>query len=375
MARMEPHHLRFPALGPVPGALVRLLATLLVLAPAPGGAQLQPVSSAGDQVRVGAWIQPAYRYQAVEEAEDRTGFFLRRARLDITGQLLEGRIRFRLLPDLAFDGSTRDAWVEVRGPSGTALRMGQQIVPHHLQRERSMGRAHFGDRALATRRFEVPGGRDVGIVGMWRHAQGRAFLQAGAFNGRGMNRPEPTRAPLLSARGGVSFGGPPANSETDLARTSVPVVTLSGGTAGARRSLLRPTPGIAPEAGSDWWNWTADLHGRYRGISLVAAWFDQHVTREGTPSLPKVRGDGWYLSAGWVFPRHDVELAARHSEATWDRDREDAPTRETGAGVTFFHLAHQLQTRVQLHRVRASATSGVPSRTVLTVEHQILLGG
>jgi hypothetical protein len=107
----------------------------------------------------------------------------------------------------------------------------------------------------------------------------------------------------------------------------------------------------------------------------VAAWFDQHVTREGTPSLPKVRGDGWYLSAGWVLPRHDVELAARHSEATWDRVREDAPTRETGVGVTFFHLAHQLQTRVQLHRVRATAASAVPSGTVLTVEHQILLGG
>jgi hypothetical protein len=355
------------------GALLPL--ALLATSPHVALAQMHPVFSPGDQVRLGAFIQPAYRYQGLEGEEDRTGFFLRRARIDVTGQLLEGRVRFRLLPDLADIASPRDAWVEVRGPGGAALRMGQQIVPHHLQRERSMGRAHFGDRALAVRRFEISGGRDLGAVAHWTDPAGRAFLAGGAFNGRGMNRPEPTQAPLLSARGGVSLGGPPAGSETDLARSPSPVVTIAGGTMGARRSLLRPRPGFAPDAAADWWNWTADLHARYRGLSLVAAWFDQHVSPEGEPPPPTIRGEGWYLSGGWVLPGHDVEVAVRHSEATWDRQREASPTRETGVGVTFFHMGHQLQTRVQLHRTRTPPGSGIASGNVLTLEHQLLLGG
>jgi len=363
-----------PSSRPFSRALV-LVGAFLLLIPHPGASQLEPVLSPGENVRVGAILQPVYRYQGLEGEVDRTGFFLRRARIDITGQLLEGRVRFRLLPDLAGNPMPRDAWVELRGPEGIALRMGQQVVPFHLQRERPMARAHFGDRALAVRRFEVSGGRDLGAMGSWTAPDGRAFLSAGAFNGRGMNRPEPTEAPLLATRGGISLGGTPSASETDLARSPDPVLTLAAGAMSARRSLLRPRPGFAAEAAADWWTWTGDLHARYRGLSLVAAWFDHYVTPEGVPQPPEIRGDGWYLSAGWVLPGHDVELAFRHSEAQWDRQREGAPTRETGGGVTFFHLGHQLQTRLQFHRIRTVPGSGVASGNILTLEHQILLGG
>ncbi len=327
------------------------------------------------QIRLGAFIQPAYRYQGLEGAEDLTGFFLRRARIDLSGHILEGRVRFRLLPDLAGNPMPRDAWIEVDAPLGMDLRMGQQIVPFHLQRERSMGRSHFGDRALAARRFELSGGRDIGGTLSWSAPSGQASVIAGLFNGRGMNRSEPSPAPLVSYRGSLSFGGPAARSETDLARTPTPVATLSLGGMSARRSLLRPRPGFAGDQRADWWNATSDLHLRYRGFSLVAAWFEQRVSQEADPVPPTIRGGGGYLSAGWVLPGRDVELAIQYSEAEWDRERDGGPAWEGGVGVTFFHREHELQTRIQLHRLRTAPLSVLPSATVLTVEHQVLLGG
>ena len=327
------------------------------------------------ELRLGAFIQPAYRYQSLEGAEDLTGFFLRRARIDLQGHILAGRVRFRLLPDLAGSPMPRDAWVEVDAPLGLDLRMGQQIVPFHLQRERSMGRSHFGDRALASRRFEISGGRDIGGTLSWSAPSRRAALIAGAFNGQGMNRREPSPAPLLSGRGSVSFGGPVARSETDLARTPTPVATISGGAMSARKSFLRPRPGFAAEQSADWWNATTDLHLRYRGFSLVGAWFEQRVSQNADPTPPSIRGGGGYVSVGWVLPGRDVELAIQYSEAEWDRERDGGPAREGGVGVTFFHREHELQTRVQLHRLRSAPLGVLPSATVLTVEHQVLLGG
>lgn len=354
-----------------------LLSLLLTGISTPSPTEAQAVMGVGSdaELRLGAIIQPAYRYQGLEGAEDLTGFFLRRARIDLSGHILEGRVRFRLLPDLAGNPMARDAWIEMDAPLGLNFRLGQQVVPFNLQRERSMARSHFGDRALASSHFELSGGRDIGGTLGWSASSGRASFTAGIFNGKGMNRREPSPAPLLSYRGSLSFGGPASGSETDLARSPTPVATLSLGGMSARRSSLRPRPGFAADQRTDWWNVTSDLHLRYRGFSLVAAWFEQWVSPEADPVPPNIRGGGGHLGAGWVLPGRGVELAIQYSEAEWDRDRDGGPAREGGVGVTFFHREHELQTRIQLTHLRTAPLSVLPSATVLTVEHQLLLGG
>lgn len=370
-----------PARTRRPASLVMIAATAAAMAAsaAPLDAQLRPVTSPGDDVRIGAVIQPVWQYRGLAGEEDRQGFFLRRARLDLTGGIMEGRVRFRLMPDLARSPELRDAWIELRGELGgedgpvrTGLRMGQQTVPFDLQRERSMTAAHFGDRAIAARRFELAGGRDVGVVGWIRALDGQLQLFGGAFNGQGANRADPGRVPLLGGRGLVSFGGPPSRGETDLARTSGPVVTVGAGAMRHRESFLRPRPGFAADRAVAWHSWTADLHARWRGVSVAGSWFEQQVDAEGNDE----RGDGFFVSGGALVPGHDVEFVVRHSRAVWDAARDAGPDTETSVGLTFFHRGHELQTRLQFSRERLFTGSATERRAnVLTIEHQLLLGG
>ncbi len=364
-----------------------MLATLatLALAGSMATAPLAPADSIpgqGDDVpsafgpfAFGAWIQPLFEHRSWSDDDSTVGFRLRRARLIVDGEGMEGQVRFRLMPDLGSTPQLRDAWVEVRHGL-FRLRMGQQTVPFHLQRERSMARGHFGDRALASRRFELSGGRDIGVVGSTSAFAQHLRIDAGAFNGRGANRTDPSPSPLFAARTSLSLGAPATSGETDLERSPGPGVSLGLGAMGARESLLRPRPGFAADQAADWWGWTLDLHARYRGGSVAGGVFGHSIT---TPSggesavTTEVDGVGWFLGGGYVLPGRPVEVVLRHSEARWDRSRNGPAERETALGVTFFHRLHLLQTRIQLIRERGMLTGLSDESTRLTIEHQLLL--
>jgi len=334
------------------------------------------VTGLAETITLGGWIQPVWEYRARPGEEDRQGIFLRRARLDVTGSLMEGRVRFRLMPDLAQALQLRDGWMEVRGGVGLSLRMGQQTVPFDLQRERSMARAHFGERAIAARRFELSGGRDVGAVGSWLGGEGRARLTFGIFNGEGANRRELGRAPLFSGRIQYTLGGTLSSGETDLARSESLVLTLGGGTMVGHQSLLRPRPGFAADGATDWHALTVDLHARLLGASLAVSLFQQRVTPlGGVPGTPDVEGSGWFVSAGYLLPGGWGQLAVRHSEALWDAKRPEFREKEDTIGLTIFHSGHELQTRIQLSEERRPFELAGGRVRILTIEHQLLLGG
>jgi hypothetical protein len=80
------------------------------------------------------------------------------------------------------------------------------------------------------------------------------------------------------------------------------------------------------------------------------------------------------LSGGWVLPGSPAEIAVKHSEAEWDRDG-GATESESAIGVTIFHRRHEVQTRIQLILEENPILSTGRKATVLTVEHQLLLGG
>ncbi|TVP55454.1 MAG: hypothetical protein EA351_10715 [Gemmatimonadales bacterium] len=354
----------------------------------PAASQLSgagPSRDAGDPLfgsfTFGAWIQPLFELRDWQDQESTVGFRLRRARFIVNGKGLDGRLRFRLMPDLASTPQLRDAWIQLDGDVAW-IRMGQQTVPFSLQREVTMARGHFGDRALASRRFELSGGRDIGVVAGSATSDGRLRVSAGAFNGRGPNRSDPSPFPLLAARGGVALGGPVPNGETDLARTPGTVVALGGAVIGSRDSFLRPRPGFAADQTADWRSWTIDLLARSRGVSVTAAWFAQSVTTPppgASPTSVEILGEGWYLGAGWLLPLEaglpvpDMELVVRHSRARWDLDREGSGERESAIGLTLFHRDHAVQTRLQLTRERGMLTGLSDRSTRLTIEHQLFM--
>ncbi len=326
--------------------------------------------------RIGAWIQPAWEIQKWDGSRDRDGAFLRRARLDFTATLFEGAARIRVMPELGRGGTElRDAWIEVFPVDGIAMRMGQQGVPFNLQRATSGARQHFGDRSLATRRFEIAGGRDIGAVFAWRGEGGRRLAQLGIFNGEGPNRRQLGPAgPLISGRVAVGFGGPLPSGESDLARSEQPRLALGAGVLTANESGLRPRPGFAADDAADWRAGTLDADVRWQGISLSGAWYS-HRVESITPGTPTVDGSGWHLSGGWVVPSRRFEIAIRRSEAEWDRSTRGHAENETSLGVTFFHREHALQTRVQVVRWRMLQGGEVERGHGLILEHQFLLGG
>lgn len=330
------------------------------------------VVSWGEGVRIGAWIQPVFMVEGRDWEEDRQGFTLRRARLDVTGALIPGQIHFRLMPDLAQNPELRDAWVELRGGRGH-VRMGQQTIPFDLQREWSMAYGHFGERALAARMFELGGGRDLGVTGVVRGLEGHLRLEAGLFNGQGPNRRDLGRSPLLAGRITGSLGGPSPRSESGRARPDQPILTLGLGGMMADQSALRPRPGFSADRLVDWHGGTADVHLSWRGATLLGAIFRQRTTREGGTSES---GDGFFVSAGWAPAGLPVEGVARFGRAAWDRDRDPASDEELAVGLNYFHVGHASQFRIQFARERLFAGSSTERRLHrLTIEHQLLLGG
>jgi hypothetical protein len=106
---------------------------------------------------------------------------------------------------------------------------------------------------------------------------------------------------------------------------------------------------------------------------MVGAWYGQNVTPI-TPIAQELEGRGWFLSGGWVLPGSAAEIAVKHSEARWD-SAVDATEMETAFGVTFFHRRHELQTRIQFILDENPIIASGRKARVLTLEHQLLLGG
>lgn len=354
-----------------------LLFWLLLLPLGLAGQTAPPDTSAsvvswGEGVRIGAWIQPVFMLEGRDWEEDRQGFMLRRARLDVTGALIPGQIHFRLMPDLAQNPELRDAWVEIRGGRGH-VRMGQQTIPFDLQRDWSMAYAHFGERALAARMFELAGGRDLGVTGAMRGLDGQLRVEAGFFNGQGPNRRDLGRSPLVAGRVTWALGGPSPRSESGRARPDNPILTLGLGGMMADQSALRPRPGFSADRLVDWQSGTADAHLSWRGTTLLGGIFRQQTNLEGGTSES---GGGFFLSAGWAPAALPVEGVLRLGNAAWDRDRDPVSDEELAVGLTYFHVGHASQFRIQFARERLFGGSSTERRLHrLTIEHQLLLGG
>ena len=379
--------------GPSSVRLARLpllLGLVLLIGPAAGQSHLEasivetqaehraqadtsaPVVSWGEGVRIGAWIQPVFMVEARNWEEDRQGFVLRRARLDVTGALIPGQIHFRLMPDLAQNPELRDAWVEFRGPRAR-LRMGQQTIPFDLQREWNMAYAHFGERALAARMFGLAGGRDVGLTGAVSALDETFLVHIGIFNGEGANRRNLGKRPLISGRTTLALGGRSPGRESGRRGPAQPVLTLGAGGMMADQSGLRPRPGFSADRLVDWKSGTLDAHLGWHGATLLAGIYWQQTTRDGGTSE---EGDGFFVSAGWAPQRAPVEIVARFGETIWDRGRDPARDCELGMGLTWFHVGHASQFRIQLAQERLFAGSEAERHLYrLTLEHQLLLGG
>lgn len=164
---------------------------------------------AGRKMSISGYTQ--IRYQVMEEAGKIDGFDIRRARVDVKGNLTP-YWSYRLQFDLAGTPKLIDAYAEFKLNSYLNFTIGQAKVPFSLENLTSSGKLELIDRsqvveALVARGKDVVGnqnGRDIGIqVGgtlfQWEYRP-LVDYQLGFFNGSGINATDKNRNKDLAAR-------------------------------------------------------------------------------------------------------------------------------------------------------------------------------
>jgi phosphate-selective porin OprO/OprP len=165
--------------------------------------------SAGKKIAVAGYTQ--VRYQALEETGKADGFDIRRARLDIKGNI-SPYWAYRLQFDLAGTAKIIDAYAELKLNDYFNFTIGQSLIPLSLENLTSSSKYEMIEfaqsvDALAARGKDVVGnqnGHDLGIQvgGTLLKMKNRPVLdyRLGVFNGSGINVADNNEAKDLAGR-------------------------------------------------------------------------------------------------------------------------------------------------------------------------------
>ncbi len=294
-------------------------------------------------------IQARYQYESPSDSEDLSSFYLRRVRLDFRGYVFERSLSFRIMPDLSGSPNLRDGWINYEFEPLLNIRAGQMTAPFQRQRSVSTTRQHFAERGLPSEAFGFPGGYDIGVM---LHGAGRErkwTYAVGIFDGYGRNRKESNSAGnLLSARFARALLGRVASAESDLPRSPAPELTVGTGVQGATKNQVRNWAlGRADDDRADFLAATADIYLAWMGFS---AGFDYYLRRVWPEAAGDYTGDGFLVTAGYVFPGSRLELVGRYSELSLDRKDNDTREKEIGGGLNIYLQGNNLKTRINYFR-------------------------
>ena len=257
---------------------------------------------------------------------------LRTLRLTLAGHTFSRDVRYYVQlafanADLEPGGSPSplyDAWIEWRRLRDLNVRVGQFFVPFDRARTTLESSLQLVDRSTVVSEFNLD--RDVGVELSSRDLfglGGRLAYAVGAFSGEGRNRAAAAPGFLFAGRLQVSpFGAFDDNGEADLERSPRPRLAI--GVAGAynqQSTRARSTSGATFVLGGfDYAHAAADLHFKWRGLSVLAEGVWRHASEDrhtGTPMGATAAvtewsrsGYGYLVQVGYAFTSH-LELAAR----------------------------------------------------------------
>jgi hypothetical protein len=153
--------------------------------------------TSGKAIQLSAYTQ--VRYQLLEEDGKIDGFDIRRAYIDLKGNLTP-YFGYRLQSDFATSPKIVDAQIELKLYDFLNFTIGQQLIPFSLNNLTSNTKLELADRvqtveALASRKNDILGdnnGRDIGITASGSLIKVNDFnlidYRFGVFNGNGINR-------------------------------------------------------------------------------------------------------------------------------------------------------------------------------------------
>jgi len=278
--------------------------------------------NAGKKIQLAGYTQ--VRYQLLEEANKNDAFDIRRARLDVKGNI-SSYWSYRVQFDLAGSPKLLDAYTELKLNDYLNFTIGQAKVPFSLENLTSSNKLELIDRsqvveAMAARGKDVAGnhnGRDIGIQlgGTVLKINERTIIdyRLGVFNGSGINATD-------------------KNETKDI----------------AARLVIHPVEGL--DIGGAWYDGMMNIgdtvnYERNRiGFDLNYNWKNLAVRSEYIQGKDTKERKGYYFQAGYYFFEKKLQLIAKFDAYDTDKSKEDNASTWYVIGINYNFNAN---TRIQ----------------------------
>jgi len=267
--------------------------------------------NAGRKITLAGYTQ--VRYQALEEAGKIDGFDIRRARLDVKGQV-SPYWSYRVQFDLAGSPKLIDAYAELKINDFFNFTIGQAKIPFSLENLTSSNKLELIDRsqaveALAARGKDVIGnhnGRDIGVQlgGTILKLKDRPLVdyRLGIYNGTGINTTDTNEKKDFAARlithpvAGLDIAAGLYNGSRYIAEVKTGTVVTT-----PAKNANRDRLGL-------------DLNYDWNNLAIRAEYL--HGKDDAT------KREGYYLQGGYYFFQKKLQLLAKYD--FYDADKSKA---------------------------------------------------
>jgi phosphate-selective porin len=181
---------------PRPSAVFALLLLVFGRGSATAQAQADTAPVRLGPIAIAGYGQFDYRSGHAEPPDEDRTFYVRRARLQLTGPVIKG-VSWTVSGDASSMPALRDAYVAMRFVPAATIRFGQLPMPYGLERVSSSNIMPFTERLLT----ELAPGRDLGVVvSNERPFFGWLSYAAAVMNGTGQNTRDDNGAKDASLR-------------------------------------------------------------------------------------------------------------------------------------------------------------------------------
>jgi phosphate-selective porin OprO and OprP len=278
-------------------------------------------------LKIGGYGQFRYQYQQEDKKID--GFDIRRAYLDIKGDITP-YWSYRLQTDFATSPKIIDVYTELKLKDEINFTIGQQLLPFSLNNVTSNTKLILADRAQVVeagtfRKGDVLGdnnGRDIGITvyGSFLPVKELNLIEyrIGVFNGSGINKADVNEAKDITGRlvihpiKGLDLGGSFISGWTpDSAGLSAMGITLKDYSQLGKRQRLG-----------------GEINYTYKFLNASAeyiAFQDGDVSRSG-----------YYAQLAAFLIPNKIQLAGRYDTFDKDVDKDDNISTNITAGINYY---------------------------------------
>jgi len=288
-------------------------------------------------IRFQAYLQFQHLYANNDGAPDTSTFKVDKGRLRWDGFVYNPNIGYVIQLELANpqageekNVALKDFLVDIKHYDHAQIRLGQFKVPFNRQQLAFFGDLQFVDISDAAKRFNANqvNARDIGVQFSGDHENHLIEYFAGLFNGNGLNRENDSTQYLTVFRIVLNPLGPMSISESDLANSQSPLLSVGAGLA-IDGGNADPAPTTARETVE---TLALEFAFKQNGASVQGEYYVRNADRNADAS-------GGYLQAGFFVVPQKVEVAGRFSHFNPDGGNNDV-TEITG-GLNFFFAGHR----------------------------------